>query len=125
MDRNLVLTAVSVILLVLLGLHVTDDMVHGLDAVGPWNMIGIIVAGGLLYGTLVLHQRLAGHIIMLFISVFAIGMPLIHLRGASIQEITHSSGAFLFLWTLWALGVIGTCGLMLSIEGIWRLRRRK
>src|SRR3982751_6601351 len=114
MDRNLLLTVISLLLLVLLGMHVTDDMVHGLDTVGPWNMIGIVVAGALLYGTLVLRRRLSGHIIMLLISIFAIGMPAIHLRGASIQEITRSAGGFFFLWTLWALGVIGTCGLILN-----------
>jgi hypothetical protein len=124
LDRNLLLTVISVTLLVLLGLHVTDDMVHGLDTVGPWNMIGIVVAGFLLYATLALRRRLAGLIVMLLISIFAVGMPIIHLRGASIQDITRSSGGFFFLWTLWALGVAGTCGLILSIEQLWRRRAK-
>ena len=122
MDRNLLLTVISLILLVLLTLHVTDDVVHGLDTVSPWTMIGIAVAGGLLYVTLTLRRRLAGHIVMLLIAIFAVGMPAIHFRGAGIQEIARSAGGFFFIWTLWALGVIGTCALILSIEGIWRLR---
>jgi len=124
MDRNLLLTVISLLLLVLLVLHVTDDMVLGLDTVGPWNMSGIVVAGFLLYGTLVLRRRLTGHIIMLLISIFAIGMPIIHLRGAGIQEITRSSGGYFFLWTLWTLGIVGTCAFLLSIQGIWDLRRQ-
>src|SRR3954453_14121354 len=107
MDRNLLLTVLSLLLLVLLGLHITDDMAHGLDTVSPWNLIGIAVAGFLLYGTLVLRRTLSGHIITLLISVFAFGMPIVHLRGTSIQEITRSSGGFFFLWTLWGLGVVG------------------
>jgi len=124
MDRNLLLTVLSLVLLVLLGLHVTDDTVHRFDTVSPWNLIGIAVAGLLLYGTLVLRRRLSGHIIMLLISVFAFGMPVVHLRGTGIQEVTRSSGGFFFLWTLWALGVVGTCAFILSIQETSRLRRQ-
>jgi hypothetical protein len=125
MDRNLLLAVISVLMLILLSLHVVDDMVHGLDTVGPLNMIGIVVAGFLLYATLVLHRQLAGLIVMLLISIFAIGMPAIHLRGAGIQEITRSNGGSFFLWTLWALGVAGTCGLILSVELLWRRLRSR
>ncbi|PYU67593.1 MAG: hypothetical protein DMG49_18250 [Acidobacteria bacterium] len=61
-----------------------------------------------LYGTLVLAERRSGYIIMLVGSLLASGMPVIHVMGAGgvfRGQIAKSSPAFLFVWTLHALGV--------------------
>jgi hypothetical protein len=123
MRPNNLLTFASVVSLLLLTIHVTDDIVHGFDDAGLINMIGITVAAGLLYGTLMFRERLSGHIIMLLISIFALGMPVIHLRSPHINETARSAGGFFFIWTLWALGVIGIFGIALSVRGPWELRR--
>src|SRR5690242_11373846 len=125
MRPNNLLTLASLISLLLLTVHVTDDIVRGFDEAGPLNMIGITVSAGLLYGTLILRERLSGHIIMLLISIFAVGMPVVHLRSPHINETARSDGGFFFIWTLWALGVIGVFGIMLAVRGLWELQRTK
>ena len=125
MNNNLMLRNTSLLLLLLLTLHVVDDVVHGFDSAGLLNMIGIVVLGLLLYGTLVLHERVSGHIVMLFIALFSALMPVIHLRSARINETAQASGGFFFIWTLWALGGIGIFGIILGIQGVLKLRRDK
>src|SRR5262245_37518057 len=124
MNKNLLLTITSLLSVVLLTLHVVDDIVRGFDSAGLQNMIGIVVLGVLLYGTLVFRERLSGHIIMLLISIFAVGMPILHLRSSRINEIAQASGGYFFIWTLWALGVLGILGIILAIQGIWEIRRK-
>jgi len=125
MKPNNLLTVASLVLLLLLTIHVTDDIVRGFDEAGLVNMIAITVAAVLLYGTLILRERLSGHIIMLLISIFAVGMPVIHLRSPHINDTARSAGGFFFIWTLWALGVIGIFGIILAVRGIWELQRAR
>jgi hypothetical protein len=77
----------------------------------------------LLYGTLVLAERRSGHIIMLIVGLFAAAMPVMHMRGAHYGEIAKSPGGFFFVWTLWALGGLGGLTFVLSVRGLWSLRR--
>jgi len=75
-----------------------------------------------LYGTLVLSERRSGHIIMLVGSLLALGMPVAHVMGAGgvfRGAIARSSPAFLFVWTLHALGVTGMFSLILSARVLW------
>ena len=125
MNKTILLTVATLLSIVLLVLHVVDDIVRGFDSAGLQNMIGIAVTAVLLYGTLVLRDRLAGLIMMLLVYIFAAGMPIIHLRSARINEIAQSSGGFFFIATLWMLGVVGIFGIILAIQLIWERRRAK
>ena len=125
MPNNLMLRNTSLLLLLLLTLHVVDDVVHGFDSAGLLNMIGIVALGLLLYGTLVLHERVSGHIVMLFIALFSALMPIVHLRSARINETVQASGGFFFIWTLWALGGVGIFGIILATQGLLNLRRNR
>ena len=125
MNKNQLLTLTTLILILLLTLHVVDDIVRGFDSAGLVNMLGIAVAAVLLYGTTVLRARLAGQIIMLFVGFFSAAMPVIHLRSPRINEIAQSSGGFFFIWTLWALGIIGIFCMILAVQVIWERRGAK
>ena len=125
MTNNLMLRNTSLLLMLLLTLHVVDDVVHGFDSAGLINMIGIVVLGFLIYGTLVLHERVSGHLVMLFIALFSALMPIVHLRSARINETAQASGGFFFIWTLWALGGIGIFGIIVAIQGLVNLRVNK
>src|SRR5215204_6340885 len=125
MTNNFMLRSTSVLLLLLLTLHVVDDIVHGFDSAGLINMIGIVALGLLIYGTVVLHERVSGHIVMLFVALFCALMPVIHLRSARINETAQASGGFFFIWTLWALGGIGIFGIIVAIQGLVNLRINK
>jgi hypothetical protein len=46
-------------------------------------------------------------------------MPVLHMRGAGVGgDFARSSGAFLFIWTLYALGVTGSFAFILSLRGM-------
>jgi len=122
MKHNLMLTIASLLSILLLTLHVTDDIVRGISKAEPSN-IALAVLVVLLYGTLALSERRLGYVIMLLVGIFAAGMPVIHMRGVHYAEIAKSPGGFFFVWTLWALGALGGFTFILSVQGLWSLRR--
>jgi biotin transporter BioY len=122
MKHTAVLVVTSLLSILLLTLHITDDIVRGISKAEPSN-IALVVLAVFLYGTLVLAERRTGYVIMLLVGVFAAGMPVIHMRGAHYAEIARSPGGFFFVWTLWALGGLGGVTLILSMRGLWSLRR--
>src|SRR5262249_49340381 len=121
MNTN-VLKITSLLSLLLLTLHVTDDIVRGISKAESSN-IALIVLVILLYGTLVLAERRWGHVIMLLVGLVAVAIPVVHMRGAHYPEIAASTGGFFFVWTLWALGAFGGVTMILSVRGLWSLRR--
>ena len=122
MKRYPILVITSLLSILLLTLHVTDDIVRGISKAEPANT-ALVVLALLLYGTLALPERRSGHIIMFLVGLFAAAMPVLHMRGAHYGEIARSSGGFFFVWTLWALGGLGGVTMMLSARGLWSLRR--
>src|SRR6266851_5423327 len=64
MKPNLMLTIASLLSILLLTLHITDDIVRGISKAEPSN-IALAVLVVLLYGTLVLAERRSGYVIML------------------------------------------------------------
>ncbi|MGH9142693.1 MAG: hypothetical protein ACRD3J_09500, partial [Thermoanaerobaculia bacterium] len=122
MKPHAVLVVTSLLSILLLTLHVTDDIVRGISKAEPSNM-ALLVLVVFLYGTLVLAERRSGHVIMLLVGLFATGMPVIHMRGAHYGEIAKSNAGFFFVWTLWALGALGGLTFVLSARGLWSLRR--
>lgn len=123
MKDHVVLTITSLLSILLLTLHVTDDIVHGIDQAGPANT-ALLVLVVFLYGTLVLAERRLGLVIMMLVGFFAAAMPVIHMRGVHYGEIAKAAGGFFFVWTLWALGGLGGLTFVLSARGLWRLRRK-
>jgi hypothetical protein len=119
---NGVLKITSLLSLLLLTLHVTDDIVRGISKAESSNT-ALVVLVVLLYGTLVLSDRRSGHVIMFLVGLFAAVIPVMHMRGAHYPEISASPGGFFFVWTLWALGALGGVTMILSVRGLWSLRR--
>ena len=122
MKQNTMLVVVSLLSILLLTLHVTDDIVRGISKAESSN-IALVVLVVFLYGTLVLAERRSGHVIMFLVGLFAAAMPVLHMRGARYPEIAASPGGFFFVWTLWALGALGGVTMILSVRGLWSLRR--
>jgi hypothetical protein len=121
MKHSSVLVVTSLLSILLLTLHVTDDIVRGISKAEPSNT-ALVVLAIFLYGTLVLAERRSGLVIMLLVGLFAAGMPVIHMRGVHYPEIAKSAGGFFFVWTLWALGGLGGVTFLLSARGLWNLR---
>jgi hypothetical protein len=122
MKPNAVLVVTSLLSIVLLTLHITDDIVRGISKAEP-SKTALVVLVVFLYGTLVLSGRASGLVIMLLVGLFAAAMPVIHMRGVHYPEIARSAGGFFFVWTLWALGGLGGLTAVLAARGLWDLRR--
>ena len=126
MKRNSLLTVMSLLSIVLLSLHLTDDIVYGTDKSPASNLVVIAVLVIWLYGALVLAERRSGHVIVLLGSVAGMVVFTVHLSrvgGLSAGRLAESSGAFFFVWTLLALAVTSVFSAILSARGLWNLRR--
>ena len=117
-----ILVVTSLLSILLLTLHITDDIVRGISKAEPSN-IALIVLALLLDGTLIRGERRWGYVATLLVGLLAAAMPVLHMRGAHYAEIARSAGGFFFVWTLWALGGLGGVTLILSSQGLWSLRR--
>jgi hypothetical protein len=122
MKEDAILVVTSLLSILLLTLHITDDIVRGISEAESSNT-ALIVLVILLYGSLVLAGRSSGYIIVLLVGLFAAAMPVLHMRGAHYPQIARSAGGFFFVWTLWALGGLGGLTFVLAARGLWRLRR--
>ena len=115
------LVVTSLLSIVLLSLHIAEDIVLGFSGGGLTNLLGIAILVVYLCGALLLGGRRTGLLIVLIGSIIAAGMPVIHMSGAGVG-VKRSAGAFFFIWTLYALGVSGTFGIILSIRAFRSLR---
>lgn len=116
----------SLLLVLLLTFHLADDIVRGYEKGGLSNLIAVPIVVVWLYGALVLAGRRSGYIINLLLSLFSMVVPLIHMQGKGVglaSRVAGSSGAFFFVWTLLAIGVIAVFSVVLSVRGLWSLRR--
>lgn len=78
-----------------------------------------------LYATLTLAERRSGLAILLFFSICAAGIPLIHMRGAGLVggDIANSGGVFFWTWARIAIGATGLVSAMLAARELWKLRQ--
>ena len=121
MPRHVTLTVCSLLSLFLFVLHVSDDVVRGIDRVGPANLIGVAIFVLWLYGTLPLGDRRSGYIIMLLGGLFGAVVSVFHMvSGVSRTLAAMPEGALRFVFTLWALAVVATFSAILAARGLWR-----
>ena len=124
MSHNRLLTVTSLLSILLVSLHVTDDLVRGISPAGAANLWAVVIFAVWLFGTLVLSERRSGLVIMLLGGIFAAAMPVLHMRGTRYPAIATSSGGFFFVWTLIVVGAIGTLAVVLSARALWISVRR-
>jgi hypothetical protein len=128
MKQSPLLTVASLFSILMFSLHLTDDIVRGFEPGTPTNLNAILIFVTWLYGTLVLAGRRSGYVIVLLASIMGTGVPFLHFRGpggVTGGHIAGSSGVFLWVWTLLALGVSSAFSVILSVQGLWRLRRSR
>ena len=123
LKRNVELQVASLVSLLLLTMHLADDVVRGMfPAGGPGIVYAAIASGVLLWGILMLAEHWSGLLIMLLVSLFAMAMPVLHTRGLGVSKTAESSGGFFFVWTIMALGALGALSFILSVRALWKLR---
>jgi len=124
MKQTAMLTTASLLTILLMTFHVAGDILFRISPAGLVNLFAVFVFVVQLYGTLVLGGRRAGYIIIFLGSVLGLVIPVIHMkgtRGIIGGDIGNSSQAFLFVWTLLALGITATFSIILSARALWSL----
>ena len=122
MKPQVTLTITSLLSILLLTFHFSDDIVRGFEPGGVKNFIGVLILVVWLSATLIWTKRRAGYVVILLGSVLGAGIPIIHMTGAGLVggRVANSSGMFFWVWTLIALGVTSTFSAVLSARGLWR-----
>jgi hypothetical protein len=125
MKHNVTLTITSLLSILFMTFHLSDDIVRGMESGGVKNITGVLMMVVWLYGTLVLAGRRSGYVIMLLGAILGSGVPVVHMMGTGLVggRIANSSGIFFWVWTLIALQVTAIFSLLLSARGLWSLRR--
>ena len=123
MKENVILTIASLLSILLALFHLADDIDRGMSPGGLPNLVAVVICVVLLYATLVLAERRSGYVIILVASLLLMGVPVIHMRGPGIGFGTIRSGGLFFIWTLLVLGVTSLFSVILSVRGLWSLRR--
>jgi hypothetical protein len=122
LKRNDMLTIATLLSVLLMTLHLADDIVRGMEPGGLSDLIVVPILVVVLYGTLVLAGRRSGYVILLLGSLLFLVVPVVHMKGKGVgvaSGIANSSGGFLFVWTLIALGVTALFSIVLSARGLW------
>ena len=128
MKNSVMLTITSLLLILLLTFHLADDIVRGYEKGGLSNLIAVPIVVLWLYGATVLTGKRSGFIINLLLSLFALFVPYIHMKGRGVglaSRVAGSSGAFFFVWTLLAISVTALFSIVLSVHGLWSLPWRR
>jgi hypothetical protein len=127
MKDNIALTITSLLTILFLTFHLSDEITRGMEP-GRLNMvIPVFVLGGWVYATLVLTGRRSGYIILLVGAIIGMGVPILHMSGVGLvsSRIANSRAAFFWVWQNFTLGVISVCSFILALRGLWRLQRAK
>ena len=127
MKQSAMLTTASLLTILFMTLHLTGDILFQMSA-GLGNLFAVFVFVVQLYGTLVLGGRRAGYIVIFVGSVLGLVIPVVHMkgtRGIISGDIGNSGQAFLFVWTILALGITSTFSVILSARALWSLPWRR
>lgn len=127
MKERVTLTVTSLLTILFLTFHLSDEITRGMEP-GRLNMVvPIIVLGVWLYGALALAGKRSGYIIMLLGAIIGTGIPILHMSGVGLVggRIANSHGAFFWVWQNFTLGVISACSFILAVRGLWSLPWRR
>ena len=122
MKQHDLLSVTSILNVLLLALHISQDIVFGFDRAGLNHLVGVAILLVVVCGAVLLREGPSGKWIMLLGGVMAAGMLPLHMRNGFRPEFLEKSGALLFIWTLYVLGVTGAFSVILAIRA---LRRRQ
>ena len=122
MKHNRLLVGISLVSVVLLALHISQDIIFGFDRAGLNHLVGVAILLVITCGAVLLPHRRLGQVIMLVGGLMAAGMLPLHMRNGLRPDFLEKSGALLFLWTLYVLGVMGFFAVILAAGALVRRR---
>lgn len=116
--------ALALLIAVLLTLHLSQDVVFGMEPGDVSEFIAAAIAGVWLYFTLAFSGRRLGCALLLLASFLSPIVALAHMAGDGVgEDIDTSGGAILFVWTMLAIGVTAPVSLLFALQGLWRLKQ--
>ena len=118
MNRRDLLSVTSLLSVLLLSLHISQDIVFGFDPAGLNHLVGVAILVVVVCGAVLLRDRALGKVIMFLGGLMAVGMMPLHMRNGLRPEFLEKSGALLFVWTLYLLGVNGLFSVVLSVRAL-------
>src|SRR5206468_9109819 len=118
MKLNGLLSKATLLSAVLLALHISQDIVFGFDRAGLNHLVGVAILLVVVCGAVLLRERRSGKVIMLLGGVMAAAMLPLHMRNGLRPEFLEKSGALLFIWTLYVLGVTGGLSVILAAQAL-------
>ena len=118
MKQTDLLSVTSIVSVLLLALHISQDIVFGFDRGGLNQLVGVAILLVLVCGAVLLRDGRTGQMIMLLGGVIAGAMLPLHMRHGLRPEFLETSGALLFVWTLYVLGVNGAFSVILAIQAL-------
>lgn len=116
------LSATTILSVLLLTLHISQDIVFGLDPAGLNHLVGVAILLVFACGAVLLRERIVGTVIMLLGGLMAAAMLPLHMQHGLRPEFLEKRGALLFVWTLYVLGVNGGLSIIIAIQAL-RARR--
>ena len=122
MTRGALLTIASLLTVLFLTIHISDEIARGLEVGGLNMVIPVLVLAGLVYGTLILRGRPA-YTVMLIVAILGTGVPIVHMSGVGLvggRIAVDSAGSFFWVWQNIALCTISALSLPLSIRCLIR-----
>lgn len=123
MKPKTLLSVTSLVTIVLLSLHITDDIVRGISPARADNLGAVAIFAVWLVGVLLLAERTAGRVIMLLGGIFAAAMPVLHMRGRGYPAIAAGEGGFFFVWTLIGVGALGVVCVVMAVGELFSRER--
>lgn len=123
MTHKRMLVGTSLFSVLLLSFHFAQDALHaktGSFEAGAGNLTAILILVVLLTGPALLAERRSGRIIMLFVALFAMGMPALHFTLG--HDWNKHNAALFFVWCLIALGINGLFSVVLWASELRRIR---
>ena len=123
--QNMILVVTSLLSILLVTLHVSDDIVRGYEPGGFKHIQTILTMALWLYGTLALAGRRSGYVLMLLGALLGCLVSLAHMRGAGYVggRVAHTDGMLLWVFSQLTLGVTASVSVFLAAQGLWSLRR--
>ncbi len=118
MKQNDLLSVASLLSVLLLALHLSQDIVYGFDRGGLNQLVGVAILLVAVCGAVLLRERRSGKVIMLLGGVIAAAMLPIHMWNGLRPEFLERGGALLFVWILYVLAVIGAFSVILAIQAL-------
>ena len=127
MKRSVMLTITSLLSILLMTFHLSDEVVRGFEPGRLNNVTGALILVVWLLGTLPLAGRRSGYIIILLGSILGTGIPVLHMMGTGLvgPRVVNSGRVLFWVLTLMTLEVTAIFSLILSALALWSFPWRR